>query len=675
MAENNGSKADGNFLVIWLDKEIEKTRENRDTKGLIRLNVRSQLKTFDDPDECVDLILTEQTKRIFLIVSGSFGRLIVPLIYQIPQLQTIYVFCVDRQRAEVWAKPHFKISGVFTDKKTLVDKIRDDISECVKDSHLPISIFGFEDSQKSLRNLKENSATFMWYQLLILVLQRLARSCNSKNEMITECRLLYHTDTIEQGKINQFEREYASSKAIWWYTCDCFVYRLLNQALRTQNIDIIFRFRFFINDLNKQIKDLYLKYLQAHQPISEHQLTVYRGQHLSIDELNLLRNSIDGLVSMNTFLSATLNKNLALIFAETSTPCTETSIQSVLFIINVSDMSKETTAFAPIKSYSCYEEEDEVLFTIGSIFKVESVEKEDNRWNVHLQLSKEQNKLYRDLSQHIMKQIGSETSPLILGWFLYRMNDFNKAERYAFSLLKQISEKDKETGNTYNLLGLIYKDTGRLALAVEYYDKALENYTRTSPPDSPQVIATHYNIGLAYLAQGDHARAAEHQKSAAERLTNSSQSNNPLLLAMTESLKAKLESAHGNYIGAFKNLEDVLKKKKATLPPGHPSLATTLKDMGIVQIKMGNDESALEYFNQALEICRQSLALNHLDLADCHANIGRIYFRRQEHQLALEEFEKALDIVKDNTREDIDSVDTLQKCITDTKQVMLSKNE
>jgi tetratricopeptide (TPR) repeat protein len=673
MAENNICSVDVNFVVVWLDKEIEKTKENQDSKALIRHTVRNQLKTFENPDECVDYIITEQNKRIFFIVSGSFGYYIVPLIYQLPQIQSIYIFCVNRQRAEEWAQPHLKISGVFTSKKTLVEKLRDDIHACDKDSHLPMSIFHLEDRQNSLRNLTEDSATFMWYQLLIVVLQRLARSSTSKNEMITECRLLYHIDPVEQGKINKFEREYTSEKAIWWYTYDCFVYRLLNQALRTQNIDIIFRFRFFINDLHNQIKQLYLKYLRTHQPLSERQLTVFRGQHLSMDELNLLKQNINGLISMNTFLSATLNKNLALIFAETDIKSPgPSSIQAVLFIIDIFDMSQETTPFAPIKSYSCYEEEDEVLFTIGAVFKVESVEQMDDMWHVKLQLSKEQNKLCRDLSLHIMKQIGSDASPLALGWFLYRMSDFNKAERYAESLLKQLSNKDRETGNTYNLLGLICKDTGRLKQAIEYYEKALQNYSHTSPPDSPQLIAVHYNLGLAYLSLGDHQHASEHQQKAKQRLVNSSQTNNPLLIAMTDSLQAKVETAHGNYVDAFKNLEDVLKTKQKTLPEGHPSIASTLKDMGVVQAKMGNDENALGYFIQALNINQKSLSPYHLDLADCHANIGRVHYKRQEYSLALEQFRKALDIVKDASREDIDNVEALQKCIKDTEQMMTS---
>jgi tetratricopeptide (TPR) repeat protein len=563
MGENNISNIDVKFVVVWLDKEIDKSRENQDSKALIRHSVRNQLQTFDDPDHCIEYIISEQNQRVFFIVSGSFGSYLVPLIYQLPQIQTIYIFCVNRKRAEEWAKPHLKISGVYTDKKILVNKIRDDICACDKNSHLPVSIFHLEDRQNSLRNLTEDSVTFMWYQLLIIVLQRLAQLPSSRTEMLIECRSIYHIDPIEQEKIDKFEREYTSTKAIWWYTCDCFVYRLLNKALRTQNIDIIFRFRFFINDLHNQIKQLYFNYLQVHQPIAKHRLEVYRGQHLSLEELNSIKSNINGIISMNTFLSATLNKDLALVFADTGKKCTETSsIQAVLFIIDICDMSEETTAFAPIKSFSCYEEEDEVLFTIGAIFKVQSVEYIDDLWHIHLQLSKEENQLCRDLSQHILKQIGSGASPLALGWFLYRMNDFNKAERYAESLLKQFSENDREMGNTYNLLGLIYKDTGRTKQAVEYYEKALENYSRTSPPDSPPVVGVHYNLGLAYLELGDHRSASEHQQKAKQRLTNSSQTNKPLLIAMTDSLKAKVEAANGNYSDAFKNLEDVLKTKQ-----------------------------------------------------------------------------------------------------------------
>ncbi|CAF0728300.1 unnamed protein product [Rotaria sordida] len=671
MTEKDVSNVDVNFVVIWLDQDVNKKQENEDTKALLRHAVGNQLKTFDNPDQCIDYITTESMKLVFLIVSNAFGHYLVPMIYQLPQIQAIYVFCVKRQRAEIWVKPHFKISGIFTSKKILVNKVRDDIDACNVNIHIPISIFHIDDRQKIIGDLKEDSAKFMWYQLLIIVLQRLPISKHSKDDMISECRIVYRTDQVEKDKINRFEQEYTESNAIWWYTYDCFVYRLLNKALRTQNIDIIFRFRFFIHDLNNQIKQLYLKYLQDHHPLSEHRLTVYRGQHLNIDEVNVLLRNVSGLVSMNTFLSATLNIDIALIYAETDSKSAEISqTQSVLFIIDIFDMSEETTPFAPIAGNSCNAEEEEVLFTIGAIFKVISVEKKDDRWEIHLQLSQEENKLYRDLSYHIMRQIGSEANSLALGWFLYRMNDFNKAERYAQSLLKQLSNNDKDTGNAYNLLGLIHKDTGRLPQAIEYYQKALENYSYTSSPNNPQVIATHYNLGLAYLATGNKQQAAEHQAKATGRLTNSSQTNNPLLVAMTVGLKAKLDTANGNYVRAFKSLEKVLQTKKNSLPSGHPSFASTLKEMGIVQLKMNNHEKALEYLNEALDICCKSLTEYNIDTADCHENIAHVHYKRQEYSLALEHFEKALDTVTYVSREDVDRVDDLQKWVANTIQMM-----
>jgi hypothetical protein len=57
--------------------------------------------------------------------------------------------------------------------------------------------------------------------------------------------------------IEEFAQEYDSSKAIYWYTKDSFVYRDINMALRTDNILIIYKFRFIIQDIYRQLKTLY----------------------------------------------------------------------------------------------------------------------------------------------------------------------------------------------------------------------------------------------------------------------------------------------------------------------------------------------------------------------------------------------------------------------------------
>ena len=674
MAEAVVCNVEVSFSVVWLDQTIEKHRKSQDTRTLLSHKVGGHLKTFDDSDRCVDYITSAHGKRIFLITSGAFGSLIVPLIFQLPQIQNIYVFCIDRKRAEGWAGQCKKVTGIFTEEKSLLAKIDDDLHACNRDSHLPISVFHLEERQSSVQDLTEQSAVFMWHQFLLVVLRSLAKWRTSKQEMLKECYLYYQNNPAETVKIKKFEEEYKPLSAIRWYTSDCFVYRLLNKALRTQNIETIFKFRFFIQDLHYHIKKLYDIYLTQHQPISTHKLRLYRGQNLHTNELNILLKNVGGLISMNTFLSATMNEQLAMLFAELDPHSAESaSMRSVLFTIDIQDISQETTPFAPIQSFSCYDEEEEILFDMGAAFKVLGVQEVNGIWYVHLQLSKAADKLNQDLFNDILQQAGGRASPSTLSWFLYRMNHFDKAERFTLSVLEQLPENDAERGHTFNLLGLIYKDTGSLNKAVSSYKEALRIFSRHPAANRNQLIATHCSLGLAYIALGDKNLAAEQHSHAETQLINSSKPINPLLTSMTDSLKAKVCVADGNYSIAVKHLQDALAIKQRELTPLHPSIGSTWKEIGIAQMKMDQDQDALKSFQEAVKIFRAALAPDHLDLVDCFIKIGDVLYKQGEYAHALKEFEHALDIVVSATR-DMDAIDSLRNRIDDTRKRMIESS-
>ncbi|CAF1297571.1 unnamed protein product [Rotaria sordida] len=658
---------------------IEKNKDGQNTKALIRQLVRGNLLTFDDPDKCIDDITDQPpTKRVFLIISNAFGPHIIPLIHESPHIQTIYIYCGDLKKAEAWAKPYSKISGIFTKKQPLSRKICNDINLCDKDGDLPMSVFHLTERENTLQQLTQESVTFMWYRLILIVLRLMAKYGNSKDEMIAESRASYYNNTNEQMKINYFEQYYFPTRAFWWYTYDSFVYRLLNRALRTQNTEIIFKFRFFINDLHNQIEQLYYQYLDEHSSIIDHHhLTVYRGQRLNMIELDLLKRSVNGLISMNSFLSTTMDQAVAKIFADTSDQLNEPSpLQSVLFKIDIYNMNKEMTPFAILRNSSCcqgQDDEQEVLFTIGAIFKVQSVEQHSNMWHVHLQLSKEQNEISQNLSKYMMNQISSEPDPLLFAWFLFRMNKFEEAERYMKLILSKLPSDDKAIGNAYNLLGLLYKATHRLEESVECYQKALDIYTQLNYHNSSQIIATHYNLGLVYLTLGDSRSAEEQQIQAEEKLSKSPQIQDSLLRAQVEGLKAKIQTEYGDNTNALKSLEKVLKDKEQRLPPIHSSIASTLNDIGIVHENMNNNVKAFEYFKKALEIGKKSLPPDHLDLVDYYTNIGRIYDKQKQFQLALGQFQLALQIMDDYPRDDIDRIFKLNTYITDmTKKLRQS---
>ncbi|CAF1515965.1 unnamed protein product [Didymodactylos carnosus] len=133
--------------------------------------------------------------------------------------------------------------------------------------------------KKTTRDLTKKQASFLWFEMLIEALVNTSEhqkpsTSEAKNQMLNECRSYYKDNKTELIKIEQFHNCYSPDQVIKWYTKQSFVHRLVNKALRTENIDI---------NLNKSI------------------LKFYRGQTISIKEFNKLKNSTGSLISLDGF--------------------------------------------------------------------------------------------------------------------------------------------------------------------------------------------------------------------------------------------------------------------------------------------------------------------------------------------------------------------------------------
>ena len=667
MAQKHAHDIINPINYIWLDASLKSRGTSQTTATKIQNIVKGCLQTFDEPNACIDYIIGEASnQKIYLIISNSLGKYVASLIYELPQIQAIYVYCGDQKAAELWAKPDLKVRKIFIKEKPLLRQIFQDIRgpSSEDDNALPMTAFHLLEQGNSLQKLSPESAKFMWYQVAMNVLQLMANHLDSKQELIDEARMRYPTDEVEKKKIDEFAAEYQPERACWWYTLNSFIYRLLNRALRAQDIDKIFKFRLFINDLHNQIQDLYRQYLTTH---TGSRLTVYRGQFMSMDEIKFLEKNIDQIVSMNTFLSTSRKRDVAEMFLDLLGQSGDSqSLESVLFTIDIIDISPDTTAFAFIEQHACNPEESEVLFTINAIFKVESVRQEGRIWYVHLRLSKQQNEEQKSFSKYMIQAIGLEPGPISFGWFLYRMGIFDKAERYAQYIIERPFLDEQDKADAFNLLGLIYNDLEKHEKSIDCYEKAIDIYDNSDRFSSSQTIAIHYNLSLAYLAYDDNRLAEDHRRKFEELLTNSPVASNPLFIAMSDKLAGKLAAAHGDHHKALENLKAALQEKRKSLLPNDPSIAAMLHDMGVIYAKMGNDTKALEYFQEAVEISERSLSAGHFDLAAYHANIGRIQYKHGQYKLALEQFQKALKMITDATQDENDTSIQLLKCIKDT---------
>jgi hypothetical protein len=96
------------FCLIWLDATVD-VKEIENTEQKLR-SIINHLKRFQDIKQCQQYIeQTSQKNRLILIVSGRFGREIVPAIHKLRQVTSIYVYCMDRASNEKWAHKFAKV--------------------------------------------------------------------------------------------------------------------------------------------------------------------------------------------------------------------------------------------------------------------------------------------------------------------------------------------------------------------------------------------------------------------------------------------------------------------------------------------------------------------------------------------------------------------------------------
>jgi hypothetical protein len=246
----------------------------------------------------------------------------------------------------------------------------------------------------------------------------------------------------ELHKIEEFQNMYTPERAVSWYTRDMCLYRLLNKALRTRDIKTLVLFRFFITDLYKQLKQL-----KSAQRQSDMSIVVYRGQLISQDEINIFKwyntqNEKKHYFSFNSFLSTTLDREVAMMFSSTSP---DSELHPVLFEIHVHATTKYVQPYANVTDLSQFDIEQEVLFMLGSIFQFKSFSTDDENNGgiptIKLQLASESDSKLKKLSRFMKQNLRKKRSDLILlADILLKMGKYDDAQIYYEKQLVKLTK-------------------------------------------------------------------------------------------------------------------------------------------------------------------------------------------------------------------------------------------
>jgi tetratricopeptide (TPR) repeat protein len=628
-----------NVILIWLDSSIDDSNADcQNTIGQLRRVVNS-IDTFTDVDQCIAFVETVNNERTCMIISGSLGQYIVPRVHNMFQVDSIFIFCGNKKRHEVWAKDWSKIKGVFTEISPICEALKQAAQLCEQNA-ISISFVGTSENTSN-QNLDQLDSSFMYTQILKEILLTITFEEKHFKELIDYCRDVFAGNASELKNIDILREKYRYRTPIYWYTYESFLYPMLNRALRLMDVDIIIKMGFFISDLYRHIERLHSEQFNGQH--SSEPFTVYRGQGVSNSDLEQMIKTKGGLLSFNNFLSTSKSREVSLAFAESN--LLNPSLVGVLFVMTI-DPSKSTTPFVSTDDHSYVQSEEEVLFAMHTIFRICDIEQmsEDNRlFKVNLTLTSDNDKDLRALTDRIRE----ETFPYSKGWYrlgllLLKMAQFDKAQQLFEGMLDQTTD-ESEKGNIYAQLGRTKHDQGEYEEALTFYEKSLQIYQKLLSLNHPNLAQSYNNIGAVYENMGEYAKALSYNEKALEIRQQSLPPNHPDLATSYNNIGAVYYNMR-DYSKALSYYEKSLEIQKQSLPPNHPSLAQSYNNIGVVYENIGEYAKALSYNEKALEIRQQSLPPNHPDLATSYNNIGGIYEHMGEYPQALSSLEKSLAI-------------------------------
>jgi len=301
------------------------------------------------------------------------------------------------------------------------------------------------------------------------MVKSMPQSSDAQQQMLDECRSYYHDNPWELVKIDDFEKNYNAVNAIEWYTKPSFLHKIINKALRTEDIMALYMFRYFITDLSTSLEAARSNELATR---------VYRGAIVSREEVE--KYQVGYIVATNAFLSASCDRKVAEIFCGfdlTNTSPTRSrndKFHNVLFEIIFDSNHLSDIIVADISSQSIFPTEGEILFDTGTTFEIISVNYDDEHqlWHIQMQTSKKVIPIYREYQNYVGKLMKETNVNVLFGILLTDMGEYTKTFNYFQRLLARISDDHEDRANIYYSMSRVHRFKGEYAAALQLLQQA-----------------------------------------------------------------------------------------------------------------------------------------------------------------------------------------------------------
>lgn len=405
-------------------------------------------------------------------------------------------------------------------------------------------------------------------------------SLEAKQQMIRTCRKYYYGRPLQIAKITEFEKTYRPCDAIRWYTKPCFLSNLINKALRSQNINSLYLFRYFVFDLSESL--VKARYSQL-KPIS-----VYRGTILRREEVEQLR--IGSLVSTNDFLSSSHSSEVAISFVcshqevdNQSSQSRNDPLQCCLFKIDIDINTTPDVVVADISGESQIPDEKEFLFDLGTTFIITDISYDDQShlWKIQMVGSNEVAKLNHEYDSYMCERLSETHATILFGRMLAHLSEYSLAVKYYQRLIRVLPIEHEDRPSIHYQLARMYRFLGKHQQAIHYFRCAKLLQRRGLPYNSYEYGMTLAGLGTVYLEFNDSKQAVRvlEQASIYYNLFSKNYNTETIFHFNRLSYAYYLEQ---QYERALRLLNNTLIMYKQKMPADHPGHAQAYHNLGLI---------------------------------------------------------------------------------------------
>ncbi|CAF1194029.1 unnamed protein product [Rotaria magnacalcarata] len=533
-----------NYLVIWVDGNIdEKNEDCRNTLAQLRAVV-SDVNMCKTPQQCVEFLNEIDDGKAFIISSGALGRHLVANIHGMPTVDAIYIFCDNKERHELWSKDWSKIRGVFTSIKPICESLEKVAHECDHDS-IPMSIVpkqiveeGATGSDKN--NLDRLPPSYM-YSIIFkdIILEIDDDDEKSMNTLVKFCQ----KQNISETQVNEFKRGLLS----------------FNNFLST-SMEPKVAMEFVERTMKKNPDAVGVIFIMT---IDQSKLSTSNTPFAMIDEHSAVRGEKEILFTMHTVFRVVEMK-------QTAKNNRLWEVQLIITDDNDPQLSTLTNRIKEeVQGSTGWYRMGQLMLKVGHLDQAE------------------------ELYQELLKNASSDSERAHiyhhLGYLKDQQGKYQEAVKFYEKALeidrKTLPEDDASLAPTYSNIGEVYKNMGENSKALEYYEKSTKIFEISLPPNHPDLATSYNNIGSVYNNMGEYSKALEYYEKSLKIREISLPPTHPNLATSYNNIGLVYKSM-GEYSKAFSYLEKALAIYRNSLPPTHHYIKEVMNDIDSVKKKL-----------------------------------------------------------------------------------------